>query len=347
MPDDIPEARPDWLAFYIFYTAASRPLIVECVTPLIAKLKAHAVITQYFFMNYWLEGPHLRLRIKLASETVAAEVEVMVLETLRRFLVERPAVYSIKPEMYAEMFDQLFDLEFAAEERSGHLDENGQMRLQPNNSVTLAAYEPEYGKYGGARGIEIAEWHFEKSSDVVARIVAMFNVHSRPILLGMSAQLSLILAAVFLGDSARIASYMYHYHLLWKNALGGSVMFSGPQYEKARSTVDLSQMQRRYELICNALDSPDQTLPSPFNEWMAHCIELKARIAVAAPKGDLVFASWEGGEDDVIVDPTAALERLMSAYMHMTNNRLQVTLGDEAYLALIISGMFDDAELKA
>lgn len=327
----------DWLAFYIFYTAVSRPIIVECITPLIAELREKELIEGYFFMNYWLRGPHVRLRIKPVSHEARALVEPLVAERLREYVRQRPALFQIKGDQFAKMYDDLFDLEFAAEDRAPHVDENGVMVQQPNNTVTLEEYEPEYGKYGGAAGMEIAEWHFEQSSDLIARIDATINVHSRPILLGVGSQLMIIMASVFLSDDSRVASYMHHYHLLWKQSLGNSVMFAGSNYDAMLKQIDFGKLRRQYRQIADAARGTGSALPTPFGDWMSHCQILKERITAAAPTGTLIFDAWGSDASEVIIDPVAALERLLSAYMHMTSNRLQITLGDEAYLSLLIS----------
>jgi hypothetical protein len=40
---------------------------------------------------------------------------------------------------------------------------------------------------------------------------------------------------------------------------------------------------------------------------------------------------------DVVDDPGAAALRLVSSYLHMTNNRLHVNFSDEAYLAHVLA----------
>ena len=58
------EPAGDWLAFHIFYAANPRPMMVDCIRPLLAELTGDGLISGYFFINYWLEGPHVRLRLR-------------------------------------------------------------------------------------------------------------------------------------------------------------------------------------------------------------------------------------------------------------------------------------------
>ena len=75
------------------------------------------------------------------------------------------------------------------------------MTLRPNNSFAYQPYEPEYGKYGGPAGVELAEWHFRHSSDLVIEAFRTLNVHLRTVTLGTSAQLMMVMAGAFLPDA--------------------------------------------------------------------------------------------------------------------------------------------------
>jgi hypothetical protein len=55
-----------------------------------------------------------------------------------------------------------------------------------------------------------------------------------------------------------------------------------------------------------------------------------------AERGDLIFASPEETGSEPVTEPAVALPKLLSPYMHMTNNRLHVTIRDEAYLAHVL-----------
>ncbi|MGW5640608.1 lantibiotic dehydratase C-terminal domain-containing protein, partial [Streptomyces sp. NPDC003832] len=51
-----------WQAVHVFYAANPQPLLVNCVGPLISELREDGLLAGHFFINYWLEGPHVRLR---------------------------------------------------------------------------------------------------------------------------------------------------------------------------------------------------------------------------------------------------------------------------------------------
>ncbi|KPC81937.1 lantibiotic biosynthesis protein, partial [Streptomyces sp. NRRL WC-3753] len=80
-----------WQATHVFYAANPRPFLLTCVRPLVAELEAEGLISGYFFINYWLEGPHVRLRLNPATPQAESEVRRRTEEAVDTFLRERPA----------------------------------------------------------------------------------------------------------------------------------------------------------------------------------------------------------------------------------------------------------------
>ncbi len=241
------------------------------------------------------------------------------------------------------MQNTLLDLEFSAAEKQRYLDDRGGMLQRDNNTMTVETYEPEYLKYGGPVGIELAEWHFEHSSDLVIDMDSSMNVHVRSVQLGLSGQLMIVLACSLLGDRHRIHDYMVRYHEFWKRGFESTSFIREMDYEKASDGIALS-VRERFDLIDAARRAGrPQQLPPVLAAWMTHCLELRTRIVDLARSGRLVFPHGPSGQP-VAVGEEEAVERLLFPLMHMTNNRLQVTLGDEAYLAFVLMNALADVE---
>ncbi|MGC0416010.1 lantibiotic dehydratase C-terminal domain-containing protein [Embleya sp. AB8] len=343
-----PTAPPGaWQSVHVFYAASSRPLIVDCVQPLVEALRAERLIAGYFFINYWVEGPHLRLRLKPASAAVAETVHRRTEEALRTFLRRRPALYEVQHDFSAVAADTLFDLEFTPEERLRYQDADGRMRLRPTNTFSDERYEPEYGKYGGPAGVALAEWHFERSSDLVIAANQTMNLHVRAMLLGLSAQLMMVTTTAFLPDPAAALGFFQSYHDFWSGSLDETDFIRDADYARAYERMG-DRVARRYVQVREALtsDTP-QALPAVLGAWYEHGLELRRRVAELAVRGELVFESWEGRREQRITDPDQAAGRLLFPYIHMTNNRLYVTLDDEAYLSQVLANALRDADASA
>lgn len=327
----------DWMAFHIFYAASPRPLLLQCVRPLTDALTGEGLLAGYFFINYWLEGPHVRLRLKPSSPAAAEQVRERAEAAIGEFLRRRPALYEVKGGFLAELYNTLFELEYPEEQRERLLGPDGRMRLRENNSFSLEPYEPEYGKYGGPAGVALAEWHFQRSSDLVVEAARTMNLHLRTVVLGLSAQLMMTMSACFLREEPALLDFLDRYHAFWNSAFEGTNFTAQDGYDRAYGTMDAS-LPRRFRVIREAVaEDALERLPSMLRDWAVHCLELRERVLGLTLGGELVFRSWDGSRDLPVTDPAQALPMLLSPCLHMTNNRLSVTVRDEAYLSYVLA----------
>ncbi|MER5966460.1 lantibiotic dehydratase C-terminal domain-containing protein [Streptomyces sp. NPDC002057] len=353
------EAEPGaWIALHVFYAASPRPMLVDCVRPLVARLTEEGLITGHFFINYWLEGPHVRLRLRPASPAAAPEVRRRAGEALTAFLAGRPALYEVDSGFLKDFYNALFDIEFPGEDRGRYMGEDGRMRLRPNNSFSEEPYAPEYAKYGGPAGVELAEWHFRHSSELVVDAFRTMNLHLRTVLLGTSAQLMMVMSSCFLPEEDRLADYLDGYYAFWHRAFPGTGFIGSEEYERNYAEMAPS-LGRRFAAVRAAVASGELgRLPSFLRGWAEHCLELRSRVVESAGRGDLLFPVHEGPAREDTGQPRAepagaaaveplthvpsVLPRLLSPYMHMTNNRLHVTIRDEAYLSFVLGQVLRD-----
>ena len=326
-----------WQAVHVFYASSTRPLLLECVSPLIDELTADGLLAGHFFINYWLEGPHLRLRLRPANDAAVEPVRERAGRAIESFLKARPALYDVKEGFFSELYSTLFELEYPADQREQLLGPDGSMRLRENNSYSFEPYEPEYGKYGGPAGIELAEWHFQHSSDLVIRCVRSMNVHLRTVLLGISAQLMMVTAASFIADDAELLRFLERYHAYWDQAFSTTDLTARSGYERGYDAT-AADLGRRFHTIRAAVARGEtDRLPGFLGGWARHCELLRDRARTLAERGELSFRSWSGDGKFVPESPDRALAMLLSPYLHMTNNRLSVTIRDEAYLSYVLA----------
>ncbi|MFC5196661.1 lantibiotic dehydratase C-terminal domain-containing protein [Streptomyces kaempferi] len=337
--DDVPG---DWLAVHVFYAASPRPLLLQCVKPLVDDLTEEGLLAGYFFINYWLEGPHLRLRLRPRRAADAPVVRERAHAALAAFLRERPALYEVKAGFLAELYETLFTLEYTEDQRAEFLGPDGRMRLRPNNSFEDRLYEPEYGKYGGPGGVALAEWHFQHSSDLVVEAARGMNLHLRTVLLGLSAQLMMVMSGTFLKDDEALLAFLDRYHAFWDRAFNGTNYTTAQGYDRAYTEMGAS-LPERFRRIRDAVAQGGQDrLPAFLRGWAEHCTELRDRAEELTLRGELTFRAWDGSRDIRPTDPAHALPMLLSPYLHMTNNRLSMTIRDEAFLSYVLARALRD-----
>jgi hypothetical protein len=333
-----PDEPGEWQAIHVHYTGDSSPMLTECVAPLVASLRERGLIERYFFINYWLEGPHVRLRLKPvnrgATATVVAEAEAAV----RAFLDRLPALWEAESEFLLDLYEDMFRMEYSEEERIRRYGTDGRMPLRENNTYRFIPYEPEYDRYGGTEGVALAEWHFEHSSDLVLGMLGLANVHLRTVRLGLAAQLMMIMASALLDGLDEVAEFLDRYHHYWRNTFQLTALA-----DEARFDVNYADMAEglcaRFAEIHGAVSArrPDR-LTNFRRVWAEHCIELRDRVSDHARRAGLVFPVEYGSSVRApLTDTGAALKILLSPYLHMTNNRLGVTLSDEAYLSYLLN----------
>ncbi|MER6382190.1 lantibiotic dehydratase C-terminal domain-containing protein [Streptomyces sp. NPDC001127] len=332
-----------WQALHVFYAASPRPVITQCVEPLIRELTERDLLDGHFFINYWFGGPHVRIRLKPRSADVCDEIRERAEHHITHFLRTRPALYEVQETDYlSQFYDVLYELEYSDDEDQKSLALEDRERFRANNTFSYEPYEPEYGKYGGGPGVALAEWHFQRSSDLVMDLTRRMNLHVRTVLLGVSAQLMMVMSTVFRQDATATAEYLRRYHEFWQDAFTGTKFISEDGYERSYTSM-ADGLRRRFTEIRRAFDEGTaEALPGFVGAWAAHCAELRERVTRLAVRGDLTFHAWDGDGEAPVTDPDEALERLLTPYMHMTNNRLYVTIPDEIYLSYILARALDE-----
>lgn len=330
------DQQGDWLAMHIYYAANPQPLLTRCVREVFAELTERDLLDGYFYINYWLEGPHVRMRLKPRRAADAELVQELAERRVRDYLARRPALYDVDTGFLGDLYQQLFAMEFSEDEKQEYLADDGTMNLRPNNDIAVLPYEPEFGKYGGPAGVELAEWHFRHSSDLTIELLRTNNLHLRSVLLGTSAQLMMVMSAAFLADADELSTFLGRYHDFWQSHFAGTDFIADEEYSTGFAD-NADKMGGLFAQVRTAIADDDlSALPEHLAAWARHCAELRDRVVELARAGRLTFGSWDRTRTTVVTDPGEALVILLSPYLHMTNNRLHVTIRDEAYLAYLL-----------
>lgn len=338
----------NWISIHIFYYGDQNELLVNCLAPLVDTFRAQKWVQHAFFIRYWLEGPHIRLRLLPAPGVDEAEIKRVAEQTLALYLKNRPALFSPDAKSLAPIYRKMFLSEYREEKWNQLYGEGGEMPLRENNSFHYIAYEPEYDRYGGVEGVALSEWHFEQSSDLILELLREVNVRVSSILLGTSVQLFLPLFYGFFADDEAVINALDDYIKFWQNIHGEGWSRPGrtqtDTYEKHYARMARDLQQRVLEIKEYMTQEHNRKLLTPIESaWKAHILELRQRVDALFAEGKLTFDAlpqdWLPGPFDL---QTAHYRRLLGSYVHMTNNRLGVSIYHEIYLAYLVKRALED-----
>jgi thiopeptide-type bacteriocin biosynthesis protein len=318
-----------FLSLHIFYNVVeSRPLLVECIDPLVCELQRRDLIDRYFFIRYWLGGTHVRLRLRPAYAGAEGSIRSLSEDAIHSFLKRRPSFFAIDPDKCQPYMRQLFEAEYGKLEFQLKYGVEGRVPIYPNNSIQYIDYEPEYDRYGGPRGVDLAETHFQFSSSMVLKILRDTNSHIRSALLGQAMQLMLNMARAFSPDSNALATFCRRYSDAWRRDYLQQDGSEDEAYENAyrRQKRKLISYLSRGEMA----DSGDRIDHRLLCDWYSHCVDIRNAASTLYSKGELLLEPKAQSEEE-------AITRVFIGYMHMTNNRLGARIVDESYLAYVLS----------
>jgi thiopeptide-type bacteriocin biosynthesis protein len=321
----------DWLAAHVFYNGIQSKLLLDGIVPLIEELRARQLIRHYFFIRYWERGFHIRLRLLPAPDVSHADLRAIVDPGLEGYLAACPSLYPNTDTHMAPYYTTLFEMEYGKEELQRRYGEDGRIPYYPNNSVQYIPYEPEYARYGGPAGIELAERHFEASSDIVLRLLRELNIRVPGIVLGQAAQMMLQMAHVFFGDEARCAKYFGDYGRYWESLSGPGQQDPVKRGEKLEATYQSlrTRLHTRFDQVRTLIDVEQRAESDTGTRWLHHVIWLREQLMELKAHGRLELP-------ERIVGAGFEFEYLLSGYLHMTNNRLGVRISDEALLGYLL-----------
>ncbi|QGZ40727.1 thiopeptide-type bacteriocin biosynthesis protein [Pseudoduganella flava] len=324
--------QPTWESLHIHYNSDPFWLLTEAIDPLIRKLSDDGLLANYFFIRYWEKGPHIRLRLRPADSAAVPALLKTVSTGVEQFLARRPSIFKFPSLYMSDMFKNLFIEEYGEPALYRKYGKKGLIPFERNNTIQPARYEPEYERYGGARGTAIAEAYFESSSAVTLQVLKGQNGHDFRIVLGQAFRFFAYVCLIFF-DAAERAGFALAYHRQWAQFGGRKGPSRGPEFH--------FKYERQREFLAAAIASCEETLADPATAtpveaaWIATLTTLKDSLAQAQADGAIVVPEERGGMAGYV-------RYLLPSYIHMHNNRLGLAISDEVYLAYLAHHAFAD-----
>lgn len=325
-------SQSSWLSLHVHYNSDPHWLLKDGVAPAIRELQERDLVSQYFFIRYWEQGPHVRLRLRTCGEKQDQSRELAE-SIIGEYLYRRPSVFRFPTPHMPASFSRLFIAEYGEQELLRKYGDSGQIPFAENNHIAQVPYAPEYQRYGGEHGVAIAERHFEVSSDHVLRCLSMENGHDFRVILGRGYRLMLYTCLALLPSRSEQLHFLDSYQQHWNGLIGSLSDVVGLQFDR-KYKASKPALDRSTTACIELAEDLNDGRPEE-REWFAHAQSLRRELKDAFARGDL---RTPDGIDTI----ERAIHYLIPAYVHMTNNRLGISIADEVYMAYIMRRSLSD-----
>ena len=307
----------DWLSFHVYHQSGIDRILRQCVAPLVDRLTQSGDVRRFFFLRYASGGLHLRLRFGGERRILEERVRPEVLEAVSAHMREFPSRVELGPVDLQRLAEQCRDF-----------DGDSPVPPQPDNTILEAVYEPEWERYGGRRGVEIAEEHFAFSSrEAIAFLLAESGDAGSPAMhkregqrrLGTMTQVMFVLPAAFGCTPTQTAALLTRYQ---------EMLLETYLRDVSRRLLEEQFVPQRNRLAALAetlLCSDAPVTGSLAARWADH-----GRYVVR----QLVAAGVAGNSD---FERAPYYSRILTSYMHMFANRLGIFLNAELYLTYLVA----------
>ena len=320
-------APRDYLSVHIYYnTTDLRPVLLDCVDPLIRQLQEANMLSRYFFVRYWEGGCHVRLRLLPGDGVTYDDLRAKVEPAVKMFLDETPSLFDPDHETLRSLMRSLYEYEYGREEFIRRFGPDGNIEIADNNSFCYIPYKPEYGRYGGMHGIELSEQHFHISSTIALESLRESNSHIRSSTLGLALQLMFHFAVVFFESKERVVDFFREYSARWHELSVSEKFVQGLDHlYEAQETHILAHFSQVDRIHQNLGGTQNDVL----SKWIRHAYWLRDNI-------NQLYAAGKLGLTPPATSLDSAIRRLLTSYIHMMSNRLGVLILEEMYMAHLI-----------
>lgn len=210
-------------------------------------------------------------------------------------------------------------------------------RLGVTHGVRWVPYEPEFDRYGGSTAISVAERLFHASSrfalnELVGRVSA-----DRTRRMGLATVAMLLQFRAFTESRVQARREAIRYRDGYLAMLTKNQLDNGTLGTKVDETVahQSGALRQQFAGVWELLGDPS-TLPASLRRFNGALARARVRLSTLAETGLVQVA---GRSCPTWAEASAAL---LPSFMHMTNNRLGVSVPEEVLLAGVVAEVLDD-----
>lgn len=303
-PTDLPAPARWWTLQIHLPCSRQSPYLRDVVAPL---LQSTGMLDSFFFVRECRGGPHLRLKLLTGPDAGSPRAVTDVVDGLRAAM----------PELEASDLRE-YEQGAAVQERLAVLDSTPTEPVRPAGTVHVVRHVPEPGRFGGARGVAIAEEVFRRTSRAVLGMLPE-HVEGRAVRPPLEQAVGAMAAALHAAgaDVAGARTFTADYERRWRR-------YAPPTFRETWPRVH-ERYARTTARLCESLWEDGRT---------DHPIH--AAIALAAAQARA--ASGQGDRmplENVVLEGTPFTHSLVQ-YVSTTNNRLGLSPSAQGLVAHLV-----------
>jgi len=305
------ESRSDrWISVHLYYYEDLERALRHFLPLLAHKLIAERqVLDRFYFIRYYLGGPHLRLRFRCLPGRRNV-VERIFRESAEEFLEAWPSGKAIDPADIARANEGIL--------RSDPFEQDDS--IYPDNSFRVFPFRAEVDRYGGESLFRHSLDFFCVSSLAVLDFLESYGAWSRPKFLSGAARLLFAQAIGLAGSLGHLKELLgYAFEEKW-----------GPVTKKADSFYE--QKRSAFQALIRGVSA----------EIVGSAPKPKGRI----PWAEILHAAAKFLARDIRAGDRLIQARILGSQMHMTANRMGLRNADEVYLGHLLHRALEDDLLQ-
>ena len=319
-----------WLSVYLFYNEPWEEFLQKAVEPYVNTAIQTGIAQQYFFIRYWENGPHIRLRLKGEVDMVNTILKPNLEEHFTNYFESMPS-RRIEPQYPANFSEDL--------------------KWLPNNSIHYQDYLAESERYGGDVGVLLSEEQFMVSSNTVLDFLKQKGRSwSYDDAMGVAIKLHL---SFIHSAGLDIQEAIEFYNFFAKNWLPYT-------FKKVQGEIDKDDFQHQsnlsikafeesfstqkevlvpfHDVLWKAMEDGDSFEENILNQWVTKNKDITFRVLSAFENGDLIERTTKFKYSIPPINPqqNELVWSIFADFIHLTNNRLGILNKDESYLSFMM-----------
>lgn len=309
-----------WQSVYIYYNASWEQFIRECLSPLMATVNDD--VEKYFFVRYFENGPHLRLRFCCFNGANLNITKQTIEYHLRNYLADCPSFREVERDTFVE-----------------------------NNTLLWTEYLPEYSRYGGTDCINYAETNFYISSKVICDLISDNSnwIYSDSLVAALRMQL-----VYAIGQFDNSSDLIPFFRIMFFESMrfvfgalgkGWEPGFVEPEIMKLHESMYLKQRRHIVKEVELILNTGRNLESGALKVWHDSSVLMRRELAHLIRDGLVVIPNildLQERSDSLEI----TRNYLMPSLFHMNNNRLGVANRDEGFVSYALLRSLEEIDAK-